>query len=151
MTDDTSHFTLHAITRAPFVIALVMLVALGCSGPKPILYPNDHYKQMGQDAAERDIAECRQMAEAAGAKPEQGKAASAAGNVAVGAGVGAAGGAVGGAVVGAAGSGSAIGAASGATMGLLRWLFTAPKPSSAHVNFVNRCLQERGYEPMGWE
>jgi hypothetical protein len=124
---------------------------IGCSGPKPILYPNDHYKQVGPDAAERDIADCRQLAKEAGAKPEHGKAASAAGNVAGGAAVGAAGGAVGGAVVGAAGTGSAIGAASGATMALLRWLFTGPKPSSAHVNFVNRCLQERGYEPMGWE
>ncbi len=132
-------------------MAAILMAALGCSGPKPILYPNDHYKQVGEDAAQRDIAECRQMAEVAGAKPEKGKAASGAGNVAGGAAVGAAGGAVGGAVVGAPGTGAAIGAASGATMGFLRWLFTAPKPSSAHVNFVNRCLQERGYEPMGWE
>src|SRR5436309_3006240 len=65
--------------------------------------------------------------------------------------VGAAGGAVGGAVVGAAGSGSAIGAASGATMGLLRGLFSSPKPSQAYMHFVDRCLKERGYEPMGWE
>jgi len=71
--------------------------------------------------------------------------------VTVGAGVGAAGGAVGGAVVGAAGSGSAIGAASGATMGLLRGLFSSPSPSQAYMRFVDRCLKERGYEPMGWE
>ena len=151
LTRHASRVTRHSITKAPLVVALVIIAALGCSGPKPVLYPNDHYKQVGKDAAELDIAECRQLAEAAGAKPEKGKTAQAAGNVAGGAAVGAAGGAVGGAVVGAAGTGAAIGAASGATMGLLRWLFTGPKPSSAHVNFVNRCLQERGYEPMGWE
>jgi outer membrane lipoprotein SlyB len=53
-------------------------------------------------------------------------------------------------VVGSAGSGSAIGAASGATAGLLHWLFSKPQRSPAFENFVNRCLQERGYEPVGW-
>jgi len=140
--------------RGQLKTTLVFLSILGvtaCSGPKPILYPNAHYETVGKEAAERDTAECQEMAEAAGATPEKGKGAQVAGNTVAGAGVGAAGGAVGGAVVGAAGKGSAIGAAGGATMGLLRGLFRRPKPSEAYMGFVNRCLKERGYDPVGWK
>jgi hypothetical protein len=132
-------------------MCLLALFLSACAGPKPILYPNDHFKAVGQDTAKQDIAECREMAEAAGAKPGEGRAGQVAGNTAVGAGVGAAGGAVGGAILGAAGSGSAIGAASGATIGLLRGLFSRPRPGHGYINFVERCLRERGYEPVGWE
>ena len=133
------------------VALLILLGLVACSGPKPILYPNTHLEAVGPDMAQHDISECRKMAEAAGATPERGKGGKIAGSTVAGAGVGAAGGAVGGAVVGAAGSGSAIGAASGATMGLLRGLFSSPKPSQACMRFVDRCLKERGYEPVGWE
>ena len=132
-------------------ICVLTVLLSGCTGPKPILYPNAHLQTVGQDAAKQDIAECRDMAEAAGAKPGEGKAGQVAGSTAVGAGVGAAGGAVGGAIYGAAGHGSVIGAASGATIGLLRGLFSRPKPGQGYINFVNRCLKERGYETVGWE
>ena len=135
----------------PVIALLTLLGLVACSGPRPILYPNAHFEAVGSDAVQRDIADCRNMAEAAGATPERGKGSRIAGSTVAGAGVGAAGGAVGGAVVGAAGSGSAIGAASGATMGLLRGLFSSPSPSQAYMRFVDRCLKERGYEPMGWE
>lgn len=135
----------------PAVIYLCAFAFIACAGPKPILYPNAHLKIVGQDTAKQDIEECREMAEAAGAKPGEGKAGQVAGSTAVGAGVGAAGGAVGGAIYGAAGHGSAIGAASGATIGLLRGLFSRPRPGQGYINFVDRCLKERGYEPVGWE
>ena len=133
-------------------LALCIIVGLvSCAGPKPILYPNDHLKAAGEAKAEQDIAECRAMAEEAGAEAEKGEAAEAAKSTAVGAGVGAAAGAAGGAIVGSAGTGAAIGAASGATAGFIRWMFSSSQPSGAYVNFVNRCLSERGYEPVGWE
>ncbi|MBI4400859.1 MAG: hypothetical protein HY581_04420 [Nitrospirae bacterium] len=133
-----------------FVLVLT-LSTVACSGPRPILYPNAHLQAVGEDAAERDIAECRKMAEAAGATPEKGKGAKVAGSTTAGAGIGAASGAVGGAVIGVPGTGSAIGAAGGATAGLLRGLFSSPKPSQTYMRFVDRCLAERGYEPVGWE
>jgi hypothetical protein len=70
-----------------------------------------------------------------------------------GAWIGAASGAVGGAIFGAAGSGSLIGAASGALWGLLSELFSAGSsaPSQAYTHFVNRCLQEKGYEVTEWQ
>lgn len=132
-------------------LLMLALVLAACSGPKPILYPNAYLRSVGQEAAQQDLAECQRMAKEAGARPGEGKTRQVAGSTVTGAGVGAAGGAVGGAVVGAAGRGSAIGAASGATMGLLRGLFRRPHPGQAYTSFVDRCLRERGYEPVGWE
>ncbi|ADE13327.1 conserved hypothetical protein [Nitrosococcus halophilus Nc 4] len=143
-----------ALVRASALLSFffaIILAATGCAGPRPILYPNPHLRSVGQEVAEQDIAECRAMAEAAGATPGKGKAGETVENSAVGAGMGAASGAVGGAVVGAAGSGAAIGAASGAAAGLLRSLFGASRPSQAYIDFVNQCLRERGYKPVGWE
>lgn len=132
-------------------ILLILVISLvGCAGPKPVLYPNAHYKRVGSDAADQDVAACREMAEQAGAEQGEGRAADTAKNAAVSGGIGAAAGAVGGAVVGAAGSGSAVGAASGVVWGLLGSLFRAPDPGEAYKRFVNRCLAKRGYEPVGW-
>jgi outer membrane lipoprotein SlyB len=129
----------------------IALMAAGCASTKPVLYPNDHFSRVGPEAAERDIESCMRLAESAGADSAGSSAGQGAAQTAGGAAVGAASGAVGGAVVGAAGSGSAIGAASGATAGLLHWLFSKPQRSPAFENFVNRCLQERGYQPIGWD
>jgi hypothetical protein len=80
----------------------------------------------------RDIAECKSLAEAAGADSRGTGAGRAARNT------------VGGAVVGSAGAGSAIGVASGATAGLIRSMFGRSGPDPAHQSFVDRCLPERG-------
>lgn len=124
-----------------------------CSGAKPVLYPNAHFQSVGKDVAEQDVEDCKQLAESAGADATTGKGGQVATNTAVGAGVGAASGAVGGAISGSAGTGSLIGAASGAVWGLLTGLFRAgsSQPSQAYTNFVNRCLEEKGYEVTGWQ
>jgi hypothetical protein len=137
-----------------FKIILALVIALsmqGCASTRPVLYPNQHYNTVGSKAAESDIERCMDLAEAAGADSGGSDAGEAATDAVGGAAIGAASGAVGGAVVGAAGSGSAIGAASGATAGLLRWIFSEPERSPAYENFVNKCLQERGYQPVGWD
>lgn len=135
----------------PVAAGLVVTVCLVSCAPKPILYPNQHYKDVGQEAAERDIGECTQMAKDAGATPSQGKTGQVAGSTAGGGAVGSAAGAVGGAVVGHPGRGAMVGAASGATAGFLRGLFRRSPPSQAFKQFVQRCLKERGYDPVGWE
>ncbi|MGZ5029575.1 MAG: glycine zipper family protein [Methylobacter sp.] len=137
-----------------FKLILTVAIALlmeGCASTRPVLYPNQHYNTVGAKAAESDIERCMDLAEAAGAESGGSDAGEAATNTVGGAAIGAASGAVGGAVVGAAGSGSAIGAASGATAGLLHWIFSEPERSPAYENFVNKCLQERGYQPVGWD
>ncbi|NOS79559.1 MAG: hypothetical protein HOP35_16630 [Nitrospira sp.] len=128
-----------------------LLLMAGCAAPKPILYPNAHFRQVGESAAEQDIEDCSAMAKEAGATPSQGKSGQVAGSTTAGGAIGSAAGAVGGVVVGHPGRGAMVGAASGATGGLLRGLFRKSPPSQAFKQFVNRCLQERGYEPMGWE
>ena len=130
---------------------LLMGIFLASCGPKPILYPNQHYKDAGRDAADQAIEECSQMAKDAGATPSRGKTGQVAGSTVGGGAVGSAAGAVGGAVVGHAGRGAMVGAASGATAGFLRGLFRRSPPSQAYKEFVQRCLKERGYDPVGWE
>lgn len=132
----------------PLSISSVFLFALGCSGPRPILYPNDHLQQVGSDQAEQDVEECQQLAE--DYVPEH-EASTVAANTAVGAGAGGAIGAVSGAIRGGVGIGAAIGAATGATAGFIRGLFQASQPTPAYQAFVNRCLSERGYDSIGWE
>jgi len=132
------------------VLWLVVALIAACS-PKPILYPNAPYQEVGEAAAQQDIDECKDMAKDAGAKPSQGKAGQMAGGTTAGSAVGSAAGAVGGAVVGSPGRGAVVGAAGGATAGFLRSLFRKSPPSNAYKQFVQRCLTERGYEPMGWE
>lgn len=138
--------------RAVTMFGLLFLTA--CSSAHPVLYPNAHLQSVGKEVANDDIEACKQAAEEAGAQSGGGKAGRVATNTAVGAGVGAASGAVGGAISGAIGRGSMIGAASGAVWGLLTGLFhvaSPAPPNQAYTNFVNRCLQERGYEVTGWQ
>lgn len=132
-------------------LPIVMLLVAGCAAPKPILYPNAHLQEVGEEVADRDIGECRQMAQEAGATASQGKSGQVAGSTAGGGAIGSASGAVGGAVVGHPGRGAMVGAASGATAGFLRGLFRRSPPSNAYKQFVQRCLKERGYDPVGWE
>jgi len=123
-----------------------------CSTAKPVLYPNEHFKTVGQAAADGDIKECEDKAAAAGVDRQKGKAGEVAVGTGVGAGVGAAGGAVAGAISGGVGIGAAIGAASGAVVGFLTSIFGGSRgPSPTYTNFVDLCLREKGSEPTGWQ
>jgi hypothetical protein len=122
----------------------------------PTLYPNETYQRVGQAQAEQDIADCEARAQEYVKTGGQGgaRAAEAARNTGVGAAVGAASGAVGGAIGGNVGQGAAVGAASGATAGLLGtmfgWMFQRSQPDPVYANFVDKCLRDKGYDPIGW-
>jgi hypothetical protein len=139
------------------VLAVLMLSA--CSSARPVLYPNAHLQSVGKEAAEQDIEACKQLAESSGVEEhiEGGKVGRVTTGTAVGAGAGAASGALGSVIAGAsAGLGSMVGAASGAVWGLLTGVFYAAvgpshQPNQAYTGFVNRCLQEKGYEVTGWQ
>lgn len=140
--------------RRPIMIPPVFgaLLLTACAGaPEPVLYPNARLNEVGQAQAQQDIAACKQLAASGGANPAPDQAGRAARNTAVGGAAGGATGAVGGAILGNAGRGAAFGAATGATAGLVRSIFSSPKPSGAYKNFVDRCLREKGYEPVGWD
>ncbi|GJL53377.1 MAG: hypothetical protein NPIRA02_05090 [Nitrospirales bacterium] len=137
------------------VIASLSIISVsifsGCSGPQPVLYPNHVLQDGGTEQAEQDIAVCEELAEEYVKKGSAGE--HVAGQTVGGGAVGAASGAVGGAIAGNVGLGSAIGAAVGATQGLLRGIFTSggAEANPTYRKFVNRCLREKGYEPIGWE
>ena len=69
--------------------------------------------------------------------------------------IGGAGGAVIGGAAGAAagsfGRGIGIGAAAGAASGLVHGIIKASEPTPVFKNFMIQCLQDRGYQPIGWE
>jgi len=130
------------------LMSLVVLIASGCASHGPVLYPNEHLRRVGEEQALRDIEECDRLA-AAYVKSEAGK--TVAKNTVAG---GAAGTVIGGAAGAAAGnfkSGLGIGAAAGGAAGLVRGVSKASRPSPIHKRFVERCLRERGYDPLGWE
>lgn len=134
--------------RYALAVAAVLLLA-GCGAKRPVLYPNEHLKQVGNEQAKADIAACEALAEeyaSSNVQPAEVAKETAKGGV-----VGAAGGAVGGAIGGDVGTGAAAGAAAGATVGLVGALFRGAEPSAAYMNWVDRCLSEKGYQTVGWE
>jgi outer membrane lipoprotein SlyB len=143
-----------AFTRG--LLFLSLLTCAACASRRPVLYPNEHWKQVGAAAADRDVDDCMRLADqfvsSGGRSAQTGK--TVATSTAVGAGSGAAIGAVGGAITGSAGEGAAIGAATGGTAGLLSGIFGASHgsgPDPVYANFVDRCLRDRGYDPIGWQ
>ncbi len=127
-------------------------VALGCAASRPIVYPNAKSQQAGQAGLDADIAQCRALADQAGATAGAGKGGQVAKSAGVGTVAGAAAGAAGGAIWGSAGRGAASGAVGGLVGGLLWPLIGgAGQPSPAHVNYVNQCLTDRGYQVTGWK
>ena len=128
-------------------ICLLLLVA--CSQKRPVLYPNCHLQQVGDETAQAEIDDCIRFAKEHGASSSS--SGEAAKSTAKGGAVGAAGGAASGAVLGSVGRGAAAGAAGGAAVGCLQGLFRSPEPDPVFRQFVDRCLREKGYEPIGWK
>ena len=132
------------------VLALsCLLLLVACSQKRPVLYPNYHLQEVGNETAQTEIDECISLAK------EYGTSSSSSGKVAKstagGGAVGAAGGAASGAVFGSVGRGAAAGAAGGAAVGCLQGLFRSPEPDPVFRRFVEKCLLEKGYEPIGWK
>ena len=129
------------------VLFIAILSITGCA-TGPVLYPNDHLKKVGEEQAHKDIADCETLADQY-VKSDAGIAA--AKSVAIGAAGGAVVGGAVGAVTGRFGRGVAIGAAGGAASGLVHGIIKASQPTPLFKNFVNRCLRDKGYEPIGWQ
>jgi hypothetical protein len=137
-------------------LATFLVMLAGCGAPRPVLYPNEQYQRSGDAVAQGVVADCMRRADEYVKSDgiSAGKAGQAAKGTAVGGATGAAIGAVGGAVAGNPGQGAAVGAATGATAGLLGSIFgvfQTPSVDPVYANFVERCLREHGYEPIGWK
>ena len=129
-------------------MGLLVVLAAGCASQRPVVYPNAHYRSVGKKAAEEDIDWCVEYAATHGAETDH--AEKAAGKAAKGAAVGGVGGAVAGGVAGDIGTGAAAGVAGGAAAGLTKSIFDSGKPDEVERRFVERCLRDLGYQPVGW-
>jgi len=140
------------MNRFSSILVLSMfLMPIGCGGAKrPVLYPNSYYTMVGQQRAEMDVDACMYAAEVSGAN--SGKGTELAKNTAKAGAVGGATGAVVGAVASgtSVGRGAAIGGAGAATAALVGGAFDAGEPTAIYMRFVDQCLQEKGYQTIGW-
>jgi len=130
-----------------FVLASAACAA--CAPKRPVLYPNQQYQQAGIEVSQADIDACMRMAETG--VGDKNDVANTAGRTAIGAGAGAAVGAVGGAITGSPGTGAAVGAATGGTVGLLSGLWGTREHDPTYMAYVDTCLREKGYQPIGWK
>ena len=132
------------------IVSMICAVALfACTKKRPVLYPNFHLQHVGNEQAQADIDECIRFAEdhdvksSAEEKVARETAKGAAVGGAVGAGVGV--------VVGGTGRKAAAGAAGGGAAGFTRGVFDSGDPDPVFARFVEKCLRDKGYAPVGWK
>lgn len=102
-----------------------LLLVGGCSG-RPVLYPNEHLRRVGSAAGDQDIDDCMRRAE------QSGSAISA----------------------NAERLGEVDTSATVATTGpvaAISGFLTKGELSSAQKAFVNKCLRDKGYDPVAWD
>lgn len=134
--------------------ASLLLALSSCAAQKPVLSSNDHLMRVGPTVVEQDINQCIAYAEAGSeaGQTNKGNPIAAAATTSV---AGAAAGGAGGAIFGNAGQGAAAGAVSGVvgslTYALLQGLFERKPPEPVTRQLAERCLREKGYEPVGWK
>lgn len=133
------------------VLVVVAVCAAGCAAtapPRPVLYPDEHYRSVGGAVAERDIDVCLQRA--ASFTGGTGRGDRLARDTATGALVGAASAGAWGAIRGDAAERALAGAAAGGAAGLTRGAIRSTEPTPTYRSFVQRCLREQGYDVIGW-
>ncbi len=136
------------------ILALVMIFSLACcSSYQPIFYQNQTYITNGKEAANQESQRCSKEAEEYLKEYKARRAAKEAGRKAViGGVVGAATGAIFGRGLKSTLVGTAVGAGVGAAMGALSVAGEDKvKPDVMKQRYVTRCLNQKGYEILGWE
>ncbi|MCF8078641.1 MAG: cell envelope biogenesis protein OmpA [Desulfobacterales bacterium] len=130
-------------------LVLAGLMLAGCGAKRPVLYPNAYLEQAGPEAAKADVDACMQLAREYVGFGRGGQVAK---KGAKGAAVGAAAGAAVTAVLGGnVGKSAAAGAAGGGAAGATSGLFDAAEPDPVFQRFVEKCLQDKGYQVIGWK
>lgn len=123
---------------------LMISLLMGCAS-SPVLYPNNKYKSVGEEVADSDIDKCMESSDKFLKSKKAKKILKSAGKGSiVGGVVGAVSGLFSGDVVESLAQGAAIGAAAGGASGAI-------SKDQLKEAYVNRCLQRKGYEVIGWE
>lgn len=139
---------MHLIKLPTLFLASIFLFS-ACATSQPILYPNEHAKEMGNEQVRKDINECTSLAKDSGASSSG--AGEIAKETASSASEGAATGAATGAVTGTAGTAAAVGAISRGMGRFFSSMHRNNGPSPVYKEIVERCLSDKGYEPVGWK
>ena len=140
-----------------YIALLAVLAGCAATGPnsplaKPVLYPNATLTRVGESQARAETDGCMARAAQAGLTPDQktNQVGRRAGEGAATAGVASAAGAL---ITGrssdilrAGAAGAAIGGSAGAVSGA----FNNDKVNPVYRQFVQRCLQEKGFDVIGW-
>jgi uncharacterized protein YcfJ len=129
-------------------LPLVLALAAACAHPRPVLYPDDHLKSVGEETAKKDADECLTQAKAyLKAHPAK----KVARRTARGGIFGAILGTVVGAFTGNFGRAISEGAAVGAAAGMMHGAYEAGSPDEIQRAYTNRCLADKGYSVIGWK
>jgi uncharacterized membrane protein len=138
------------ITRLSCGVAILLLANACSSGPKrPVFYPNSHIQRVGQPQAQRDTNDCMALADAYGvSRTRDGEVGT---KAATGALIGGVSAGAWGLVRGDAAERAAAGALAGGSAGAVKGGIDSTRISPTFKRFVQRCLQDRGYDVIGWE
>ena len=127
---------------------LILLLTAACAHQRPVLYPDERLKTVGEPTAQRDVDECLATAKVyLKANP----ATRVARRVGWAGAVGAAMGAVTGLIFGDLGRAAAGGAAVGAVGGAAQGAWEAGSPDEIARAYTQRCLAKKGYSVIGWK
>jgi len=135
------------------LVLLFTIFSLACCSYKPILYQNDTYLQNGKEVADAEITRCSTEADQYLKEYKARRAAKeAARKAAIGGVIGTIFGALGGGNKRSILSGTLVGAGVGALIGGLSVLGEDKvKPSEMKQRYVTNCLNQKGYQVLGWE
>jgi outer membrane lipoprotein SlyB len=109
--------------RALSALGVGVILITGCASQRPVLYPNEHIRRVGGIAADRDIDDCIRRAEESRSAGD--------------------------AKAGEAGT-DASATVPNSPAAAISGLFGKPELSSIQKVFVNKCLRDKGYDPIGW-
>lgn len=135
--------------RRLLAMTLALSVLAGCaSTPAPVVYAKNPRVKANPAKVEKDVADCRALAEADVGLNNLRLAGQTGRAAAVGFTAGAVGSLVNGSskILNRAAAGAAGGAAGVATKVLLDW----NQPDEVHKNYVERCMKARGHIVLGW-
>jgi outer membrane lipoprotein SlyB len=104
--------------RVLAALAIFVMLFVGCTKQRPVLYPNEYTRRVGKVAADQDIDNCIQRAQEPGAAPILEPA-----------------------TVGPPDSQGAK----------ISEMFEKFELSPGQKVFVNQCLRDKGYDPVGWK
>lgn len=150
--------SLPAFSACAFAAAVVLMVGCASSGAgsasaRPVLYPNAALNRVGDAQGRMEVNACLSRAQAAGLSPSE-NTSQVGRRAGEGAAVGGVASAIGALITGrgaegmlrAGAAGSAVGGSAGAVSGA----FHNDRPNGVYRSFVQRCLNERGFDVIGW-